>query len=138
MHKVKHSVSLRFFSQTADLDDVCSRLGLTPKWLQKIGEPRISPKGLPLGGSYDRSYCSVKLEIHETDDVHQTLERAVLNLIHHKDVLHDVRRGGGRVEFFVGWHSVGNTGDTFDFDLLTKIGVLGIDLALDVYDESAN
>ncbi|WP_256388442.1 hypothetical protein [Pandoraea sp. PE-S2R-1] len=39
------------------------------------------------------------------------------------------------MEFFIGWFSTGNTGETLDFELLKKLGELGIDLALDVYGE---
>ncbi|AXW63938.1 hypothetical protein CJO94_19310 (plasmid) [Ralstonia solanacearum] len=137
VHEFKYAVSLRFFSKTFDLDDVCSQLNLSPKWLNKIGEPRINPKGTPLGGVYDCSYCSVILEPHEAEELHETLERVAVGLMQYKDLFQAIRRDGGRAEFFIGWYSTGNTGDTFDSGLLKKLGELEIDLAFDVYGESA-
>ncbi|MHA6903609.1 hypothetical protein ACEQ38_23580 [Ralstonia syzygii subsp. celebesensis] len=137
MHEFKYAVSLRFFSKTVDLGDVCSQLKLSPKWLNKMGEPRVSPKGTPLGGVYDCSYCSVGLEPHEAEELHETLERVAVGLMQYKNVFQAIRRDGGRAEFFIGWYSTGNTGDTFDSELLKKLGELEIDLAFDVYGESA-
>ncbi|OYQ09036.1 hypothetical protein B7R77_18745 [Ralstonia solanacearum K60] len=135
MHKFKYAVSLRFFSKSADLAEVCSQLKLSPKWLNKIGEPRMSPKGTPLGGVYDCSYCSVIFKPHAEEELHETLERVVADLMRHKDIINAVRRDDGRAEFFIGWYSAGNTGDTFDSELLKKLGELEIDLAFDVYGE---
>ncbi|QCX47907.1 DUF4279 domain-containing protein [Ralstonia pseudosolanacearum] len=137
MHEFKYAVSLRFFSKTVDLADVCSQLNLSPKWLNKMGELRVSPKGTPLGGVYDCSYCSVSLEPHEAEELHETLERVAVGLVQYKNVFQAIKRDGGRAEFFIGWYSTGNTGDTFDCELLKRLGELEIDLAFDVYGESA-
>ncbi len=137
MHEFTYAVSLRFFSKTVDLGDVCLQLNLNPKWLYKMGEPRVSPKGTLLGGVYDCSYCSVSLEPHESEELHETLERVAVGLMQYKNVFQAIRRDGGRAEFFIGWYSTGNTGDTFDSELLKNLGELEIDLAFDVYGESA-
>jgi hypothetical protein len=52
----------------------------------------------------------------------------------HKALFDAFRLEGGEIEFFIGWFSDGNTGDTFSYKLLKKLGDLNIDLALDVYD----
>ncbi|SEA75069.1 hypothetical protein SAMN05216411_1274 [Nitrosospira multiformis] len=61
------------------------------------------------------------------------LVRVVDDLLQHKEIFRRIREDGGRAEFFIGWFSSGNTGDTFSHDLLRKMGELKIDLALDVY-----
>ena len=136
MHAFQFSVSLRVFSQTVDPAEVCGQLALEPKWKHKIGEPRTNPKGIHLGGVYDCSYCSFSLIRQGDEELHEMLDRVVDGLLQHKDLFHRIRDGGGRIEFFIGWYSSGNTGDTFNNILLSKLGELGIDLALDVYGES--
>ena len=135
MHTFRFAVSLRVFSQTIDPSEICTQLGLVPKWRHKIGEPRVNPKGVPLGGFYDSSYCSFSLIRQGEEELHEMLDRIVGELLPHKDLLCRIRDDGGRTEFFIGWYSTGNTGDTFTCTLLRRLGELQIDLALDVYGE---
>ena len=135
MHAFRYQVSLRFYSQTVDPSEIGGVLGLEPKWNHKIGEPRITPKGALLGGVYDCSYCSFALTPCGNEDLHALLDRVVDGLLQHEALFHRIRDDRGRAEFFVGWYSTGNTGDTLSSLLLSKLGALGIDLALDVYGE---
>lgn len=133
MHAFKFSVSLRVFSQVVDPSEICEQLGLEAKWKHKIGEPRTTPKGVPLDGVYDRNYCSFNLNRKDDEELHEMLDRITNNLLQHKELFCRIRESGGRSEFFIGWYSPGNTGDTFSNELLSKISDLRIDLALDVY-----
>ena len=51
----------------------------------------------------------------------------------HQHFFRHIRDGGGRVEFYVGWFSIGNTSDIFTCALMQKLHTLGIDLLLDIY-----
>lgn len=134
MHPFRFAVSLRVFSRSVDpAAEICARLELKPKWQHKIGEPRMNPKGIPLGGVYDSSYCSFNLTRLDDEDLHEMLDRVVDSLLQHKELFHQIRNNGGRSEFFIGWYSPGNTGDSFSYSLLSKLGDLQIDLAFDVY-----
>lgn len=134
MHSFRFAVSLRVSSQSSiDLAELCVPIGLEPKWHYKAGEPRMTPKGTPLDGVYDRSYCSFRLTGFDDEELHEMLVRVVDDLLQHKEIFRRIREDGGRAEFFIGWFSSGNTGDTFSHDLLRKMGELKIDLALDVY-----
>jgi Domain of unknown function (DUF4279) len=133
MHTFKFELSLRFYSKTVDPYEIYTQLGLEPKWQHKIGEPRMTPKGVPLDGVYDCSYCSFCFNRQIDEELHDMLDRILNCLIQHKDLFYRIRDTGGRSEFFVGWYSPGNTGDTFSYELLNKINSLRIDLALDVY-----
>lgn len=135
MHAFRFAVSLRVFSQTVDPSEICEQIGLEPKWKHTIGEPRKNLKGLLLGGVYDCSYCSFSLIRNGDEELHEMLDRIVDGLLQHETLFRRIRDGGGRTEFFIGWYSTGNTGDTFSNALLSKLGVLQIDLALDVYGE---
>jgi hypothetical protein len=133
MHAFKYDVSLRFFSPIIAPSEICKQLGLDPEWQNTIGEPRTTPKGVPLGGVYKNSYCCFSFNQQEDEELSDMLNRIVDDLIQHKDLFSRIRDNGGRSEFFVGWYSSGNTGDTFSYELLNKISALQIDLALDVY-----
>ncbi len=135
MHEFTFEVSLRFFTQTIDPDVICSQLGMAPKWLNKIGEQRKSPKGTLLDGIYDRNYCSFSIQPNNDEELHELLDRTVDMLFQHEPLFCRIRDGGGSIEFFIGWFSTGNTGDIFSNILLKKLGMLQIDLALNVYGD---
>ena len=133
MHPFKFEISLRFTSKVIDPSEICTYLGLEPEWQHKIGEQRITPKGGILDGVYSSSYCCFSFNRQEDEELNEMLNRVVTGLIQHKNLFDRIRDSGGRSEFFVGWYSPGNTGDTFSYELLNKISTLRIDLALDVY-----
>lgn len=138
MHPFRFAVSLRVFSKSVDLTKITAQLGLEPKWKRKIGERRTTPKGTPLDGVYDFSYCSFSLTRRGEEELHEMLNRTADELLPHKDIFCRIRAEGGRTEFFVGWYSTGNTGDEFNCILLGKLGELQIDLAIDVYGNSGD
>jgi len=135
MHAFPFEVSLRFFGQTIDPSEISSQLGLEPKWKYKMGDFRTNPKGIVLGGVYDSSYCSFLITPQSHEELHETLDRVVDNLLQHESLFCRIRDSGGCIEFFIGWFSTGNTGDTFSNILLKKLGRLQIDLAFDVYGD---
>ncbi|MFC5475100.1 DUF4279 domain-containing protein [Paraherbaspirillum soli] len=135
MHSFHFVVSLRFFSQTIAPSEISVQLGLEPMWQHEIGEPRVSIKGAPLGGIYGSNYCSFRFKRQGSEELNEMLDRIVMNLLQHKIFFDRIREDSGRTEFFIGWYSTGNTGDTFSNSLLSKLGELKIDLALDVYGD---
>lgn len=136
MHSPRFTISLRFFSKSINPDKISAQLGLKPKWSHKRGEPRVSPKGHALGGTYDFSYCCFSFCSIAGEEVNQTIKRIVETLHSQEQLFQRVRYDGGRAEIFIGWFSVGNTEDTFDYKLLRELEQLQIDLAFDVYSES--
>jgi hypothetical protein len=136
MHPFKFAISLRIFSRTVDPLEMCDELGLKPKWSHRLGDSRKNPKGLDLGGIHDQSYCSFALERKDDEELHDSIGRISDELKRHQEFFHRVTTHGGRVEFFIGWYSSGNTGDTLSHSLLKKIGDLNIDLAFDVYGDA--
>ena len=135
MNPFNFEISLRVTTKVIDPSEICIRLGLEPEWQHKIGEPRTTPKGVLLEGVYESSYCCFSYERQHDEELHEMLDRIINNLMQHKDIFCLIRDSGGRSEFFVGWYSLGNTGDTFGYELLSKISELRIDLALDVYGD---
>jgi hypothetical protein len=133
MNPFQFKISLRFFGSSFDPSDLSAELDMKPIHVQKMGERRKTPKGTELEGTYDASYCTFNIERHGDEDISTTLERFSISLDRHKDLFDRIRSNGGRIELFVGWFSVGNTGGTLPFELLSKLGDLEVDLALDIY-----
>ena len=135
MNEFRFKVSLRFFSQVVDPNEICEKLKMEPEWKHKIGDPRTTPKGITLDGFYDTSYCSFLITPRKNEELHDVIERIVTDLQKHESLFCRIREDGGCIEFFVGWFSTGNSGETFSSDLLRKLGKLQIDLSLDVYGD---
>ena len=135
----KFFVSLRFklFNNVVELSEICNELGLEPgrKWF--IGEPRTTPKGDPLPGVYDCSYCYFKFPHQENEQLHETLDRICDTMEPHLNLFRRIRNAGGKIECFVMWVSIGDTGETFSNELLCKMSTLGIDLGINVLGETA-
>jgi len=139
LNPFKFTVSLRFrlFNKDMNTAEICDNLRLQPERQWTIGEPRKTPKGDPLSGVYDCSYCYFRLAQQNDEDLHEKRSRVCDELTQHEDFFHRIRKSGGNIEFFIGWGSVGNSGDIFDSVLLKKLAKLEIDLAIDVCGESA-
>ena len=135
MKSFKFVVSLRFRSQNADLSEFCKKLELTPNRIWLVGEPRTSPTGELLNGVNSDSYCTIRLDLENNETLPCMLFRNALGLMKYKEEFQKLRNGGGQIEYFIGWFSSENSGDTFDFKLLGLLGELGIDLAMDVYGD---
>jgi hypothetical protein len=135
MSQFNFSVSLRFTGPTINIAEISKLLGKTPALQQIVGMPRMNPNGMPLEGIYKTSHCSFSIDRIDNEELHKMLARLCAWLEPHTDLLRSLRSSGARIEFFIGWFSEFNSGDTFHYSLLRKIGELGIDLALDVYAE---
>ena len=133
MHPFKFDISLRFFGKAIDISEIRLCLGFEPKFQHQIGKQRTTPKGDILDGVYETSYCSFDYKRQQNEELYEMIARIVESLTPHKDLFNRIRENNGRSEFFIGWYSTGNTGDTLDYKLLGKISALKIDLALDVY-----
>jgi hypothetical protein len=128
----RHSLSLRARHDTADLSIILQTLEMPAARIWKAGEPRLTPKGTPLEGIYDASYCSIKLPLK--DDLPASLMLAVDALAKHWTFLEELREGGVKLAFSIGWFSEGqSSGDTLDLDLLQKIADQKISLELNFY-----
>jgi hypothetical protein len=128
-----YHVSFRVFHPTIDPKEVCNELGMEAETMWKAGEPRQTPKGTPLAGVYESSYCSFELKHSGSVNLSSFLKRATRNLSKRKRILEHIRSTGGRSEYFIGWFANRDSGETFDFDLIGDLAALKIDLSLAVY-----
>lgn len=133
MKQFAFNVSLRIFAGQVHPVEICSKLGMIPSVKHIDGEQRKTPKGTKLDGNYERHYCCFDMVTNDGEHLPDALGRLADGLQQHKLLFERIRSTGGTVMFYVNWHSPGNTGESLDADLLSKIGQLGIDLGLDVY-----
>lgn len=97
------------------------------------GAARKTPKGAPLEGVHDSTYCSFRLDHPDNVDLAEFLGRCNKTLEPHKEFLKHLRSTGGSVEYFIGWYSGTNSGEQFYYGLLGELADLSIDLSIDVY-----
>ena len=126
------SVSLQVRHPDIDPAMVCAALSMEPSHSWKAGTPRVTPRGEPLGGTRRESYCSFNIAQGSDGEVAACLAATVKRLTKHRKFLNNLKATGGSVMFYVYWYPHGDTGETFNADLLAKMGRLGIDLGLNV------
>ncbi len=133
MTKLKYDVSFRVFHPVLNPDDICQMLNMntTNKW--QVGEQRKTPKGRPLPGVYDQSYCSFRLNQKQDMELVDFLKYWNDTFLKYKDYFMDIYSSGGRLEYFIAWYSEGNTGEVFDVVLLEQLATLKVELAIDFY-----
>jgi hypothetical protein len=137
MYPFRYRVSLRIVHPTIDPEEISMRLALQPRISGKAGNARKTPNGDPLKGRYESSYWVYPISQKSDEDLTDLLEDFTVGLEPHRDFLLDLRATGGRLEYFIGWFSGKNSGTVFEYDLLSKIASLQIDISLDVYYEIA-
>lgn len=139
MADYRYSISLRAFHPTMDLDCVSEVLGIRPRVLWKVGEPRKTPKGTPLSGIYETGFWTARL--FDGGSTQQglplALSAALDTIAVGSSLFTTIAQTGGRVELFVGWFfDEGNSGDLFGHSLLGRLASMNVDLSFDVYGEA--
>jgi hypothetical protein len=117
----------------ADLTDVPVRLGLPARRLWKKGDPRTAPNGRVQGGIYKNSLCAIQLGQRHERSLPAGLKFALGTLLPCKEYLAELVANGAELQFFIGWFSDANSGDTLDWEILRDMAALKISLDLDFY-----
>ena len=135
MSEFKYDVSFRIFHPNLNPDEICQTLHLqaTTKW--RSGEQRKTPKGRLLPNVYDKSYCSFKLDQVHDMELPEFLRYWNSRFLKFKEYFMNIHSSGGRLEYFIGWYSKGNSGEVFNVSLLEQLATLKIDLAIDFYSD---
>ena len=92
----------------------------------------MTPRGEPLSGFNNFTYCSFNLN-HANTDLVEFLHSFSDKLYAHNSYLERLRSTGGLLEYFVGMYVDKNAGIVVDMPLLNKLVDLGIQLSLDLY-----
>ena len=133
MNKFRYVVSLRISHPDMNPDDICHKLNMKAKIRWRAGAMRKTPKGASLPGVYDQSYCCFDLKQPENIELADFLKQWNFKLLKYEEFLNHIYSSGGRIEYFIGWFSEGNSEEVFDVSLLSDLVKLKIDLSIDFY-----
>ena len=107
-------------------------LGMAPEGGWSAGDERRTPTGRRLDGWHRESYCFQRIGEGDDGALAQCLDSYITELGPWADEIRAFRSMGGSLSFFVSWEPLGDSGETFDADLLLRMGELGIRLELNV------
>lgn len=130
-----YHVSFRLTHPTLDADAIAAQLCMTPKFCWTAGEPRKTPKGTPLDGVREESYCTFDIGSGDDGELARCLSTALLKLTPAAEFLRHVRDAGGSPMFYVFWYPNGDTGEVFGTELLRNMAEMGIELGINVFDD---
>lgn len=121
-----------------DPERISAAVGISPFRYWKVGEPRVSPKGLSLPGENRESFWAAALHEERNLSSEQIaledfLFAACTRFAHLKEFFREVTETGGYVEFFVGWFGPSMFGASFEPKLMREAAELNIAIGLDVY-----
>ncbi|MEH6697540.1 MAG: hypothetical protein V7672_02465 [Brevundimonas sp.] len=129
------SVSFQIRHPVATARDLAVGLPWTMTAGWTAGEPRVTPTGRPLGGVREESYCSFRIARRDDGEMARSISEIMDVLEAHRAHLEEISRTGGRLNIFVFWRAGGDTGETFNADLLGRLASLNVDLGINVYDD---
>ena len=133
MRPYTYDISFRIFHPTLDPDLIIKKLEMNPKYKWKVGTQRKTPKGKPLKGVYNESYCSFELKDTQNVGLVEFLKKNNELLYTHKSFFNKLTFTGGDIEYFIGLYADSNFGEVFDIELLKQLADLNIKLSLDFY-----
>lgn len=126
-------VSLRITHPSIDPREIGTKLSLVPHFSYKAGDKRKTPKGNPLPGNFKHSFWFYKLPKKKDASLPKVLKDMNELLRKNSSYLKGLQTNGGKLEYFIGWFSESNSGESLDWELLKECADLRINLAFDVY-----
>jgi hypothetical protein len=129
------AVSLNICHPDIDPAELTKAIGLVPKTVSRCGEPRKTPKGGPLQGTYQFSFWSHSFDVSGAVELGPVLEELVVRLRDYEPLFGRIVREKGSVELFCGVFADGNWDEILPHELMRRLADLHIDLRLDVYPE---
>lgn len=114
--------------------EITAALGSSPQVQQIVGEPRQTPKGTPLPGTYKRTVWRYGVR-HEVRNqwFAKVLTEFVDSLVPHRDFLHHLRSTGGDAILMLEFLGDAYLGDDIPSETLAKLADLRLELGLEVF-----
>lgn len=130
----RYRMSLRITHPSIVSEHVSKELGLAPKFSYTSGDQKLTPKGGELPGIRKDSFWTYELAATDEPFEH-AVEKFTSALKEKKSFLEKITETGGRVEYFVGWFTTGNSGFSLEPHLLSQLAAIGVNLTINVYVE---
>jgi hypothetical protein len=135
MNIFRFSYSLRLFHPTVDPQDISDALNLEPEHTRKAKAKSDSDN---IERRNQSLWCS-KREAGEDGELLVSLSGFLDRLEKKQTFLRSFYESGGSGEFFIGWFtSPRSGGETFGWELLSRIAALKLNVTFDVYGPDAS
>jgi hypothetical protein len=143
MQLYSYQIRLRIWHSTIDPELITKNLGIQPNVSAKVGQPRTTPKGNRLDGTYAESYWSGipfdRMEYCSVDDLAEDAISDVIGYLEpHAKFLNRLHADGGRLLLEICSYGSRNYAFEFSPELLKRISSIGISLVHDVYPVQQN
>ena len=130
------SVLVRFDHPSKDLSFLSDLLGFQcfRSWI--AGEPRNTPNGKLLPGTYDRSYWVSSLEFCDNATLNKQINLAIERLSKVEEAVQELLSSGGMVVIYFQFPGSVNIGTSIDRNNLKKMVELGVGIDIEVFPGS--
>jgi len=141
MSDYEFCVSLSITHPDITPDEITEVLNITPSGSHIRGEPRVSPKGVRVGGVYEDNFWRAKMHLEDRLASPENFLEDYLSKINgelsvHKSYFSGLVKSGGYIEYFIGWFERDhNLMATLSPELLRTTGELHIAIGIDAYTE---
>ena len=137
MYPYSYEVSLRLWHPSRNLAAATKIFGVRPWRSWKCGEPRTTPRGTAMSGTYPNSYWTARLTDgkgkSKQEHIERFLSRHVLRFSKARAFLSRLRSSGGRAELFVGLYGSRNFAVEMPPELMKSAARLGVAFTFDIY-----
>lgn len=125
-----------------DPDAITNGLEKVPERTCRVGDPRSTPKGTPLDGTYKETYWYSVLVgdnegASEIAGLEDRLSYLVQDLSLRSEFISTLRESGGRAELFIGLYGDRSFGFELPSQTIAALAGIGLTLSFDVYPEYA-
>ena len=130
MYPFTYEVSLRVRHKKIAAAEITRELDLEAKHCWSVGDRNPMSSGIR-----SESYWTHRFRHSEGIMLNVFLQNIISELSARQRFLEKLVLTGGTVELFIGWFLGSNSGETFDWRLLEKLGDLRINLSFDFYSK---
>lgn len=120
----------------ADPAEITREIGLTPLRAWRFGEPRFTPKGTRLEGTWHDTRWSHGFELDRNATIETAIVVALERLTVAGRLLATLRGTGGTAELIISLRSDAHQGASIGADLLKALADLGVGLGIEVFPKT--
>lgn len=130
---LKFSIILLIRHPSIDPSAITNQLGLNPSQFWRQGDQRTTPKGKVLPGAYSYTSWSYCFDFSGERSFFHSLKILLENLEQHKLFFEKITFEGGQIYLNINLRGDENIGDVISWQIMEKLGVLKINLGVEVF-----
>jgi hypothetical protein len=132
---LRYEIRLLIKHPEMDPARITEELRLKPNLSHRVGKPRMTPKGGPLPGLYRESAWSHWFRVERNRLFFADVVKLIDRLEPHKNFLHEIVSGGGRISLIIHLPGDTNIGSTFHWQDMARLAALRINLGIEVFPD---